>query len=160
MTSSIRSVVLVAVVTSSFAFAQAPTVKPPSADAIRDTWNFFQNGKGQGLVLVDLKLCTDIAKDGPNKFECATEIGADGVKAGTNVNVWQAYLLPQGDLIEDLTVQLKQGNTVRETKDVKVKGESWRTRTWTGVRIAKPGEWTISVMRGEQLLKEVKLTAK
>ena len=57
-------------------------------------------------------------------------------------------------------MQLKQGNTVRETKDVKVKGEAWRTRTWTGVRIAKPGEWTISVMRGEQLLKEVKLTAK
>lgn len=68
--------------------------------------------------------------------------------------------LAGGRRVEDLTVQLKQGNTVRETKDVKVKGESWRTRTWTGVRIAKPGEWTISVMRGEQLLKEVKLTAK
>ena len=78
-----------------------------------------------------------------------------GVKAGTNVMLWQAYLVPQGDSVEDLAVQVKQGNTVRETKDVKVKGEGWRSRQWTGVRLNKPGSWTVSVMRGDQVLKEI-----
>ncbi|MBN8229597.1 hypothetical protein JYK02_18975 [Corallococcus macrosporus] len=133
----------------------AESVKAPSADAVRDTWNFFYKGQGQGPVLVEAKLCTEVAKEGPNKFECTAEVGPEGVKAGTSVMLWQSYLVPQGDAIDDLTVQVKQGNTVRETKDVKVKGDGWRARQWTGVKLAKPGSWTVVVMRGDQVLKEV-----
>ncbi|NOK18618.1 hypothetical protein [Corallococcus carmarthensis] len=133
----------------------AETVKAPSADAVRDTWNFFYKGQGQGPVLVEAKLCTEVAKDGPNKYECTAEVGPEGIKAGTTVMLWQSYLVPQGDSVEDLTVQVKQGATVRETKDVKVKGEGWRARQWTGVKLAKPGNWTVVVMRGDQVLKEV-----
>jgi len=132
--------------------AQEP-VKAPSSDAVRDTWNYFYKGQGQGPVLVDAKLCTEVAKDGPNKFECIAEASPDGVKAGSNVMLWQSYLVPQGDSIEDLMVQVKQGNVVRETKDVKIKGEGWRARQWTGVRLSKPGDWTVSILRGEQVLK-------
>lgn len=133
----------------------AESVKPPSADAVRDTWNYFYKGQGQGPVLVEAKLCTEVAKDGPNKYECTAEVGPEGVKAGANVMLWQSYLVPQGDSVEDLTVQVKQGNTVRETKDVKVKGEGWRARQWTGVKLPKPGSWTVAIMRGDQVLKEV-----
>ncbi|NBD10506.1 MULTISPECIES: hypothetical protein [Corallococcus] len=133
----------------------AESVKPPSADAVRDTWNYFYKGQGQGPVLVEAKLCTEVAKDGPNKYECTAEVGPEGVKAGASVMLWQSYLVPQGDSVEDLTVQVKQGNTVRETKDVKVKGEGWRARQWTGVKLAKPGNWTVVIMRGDQVLKEV-----
>ncbi|GMU00680.1 hypothetical protein KH5H1_48000 [Corallococcus caeni] len=133
----------------------AESVKAPSADAVRDTWNYFYKGQGQGPVLVEAKLCTEVAKEGPNKFECTAEVGPEGIKAGTTVMLWQSYLVPQGDSIDDLTVQVKQGNTVRETKDVKVKGDGWRARQWTGVKLAKPGSWTVVVMRGDQVLKEV-----
>ncbi|MBZ4375352.1 hypothetical protein [Corallococcus sp. AS-1-6] len=137
----------------------AEPVKAPSADAVRDTWNYFYKAKGQGPVLVDAKLCTEVPKEGPNKFECTAEVGPEGVKAGTPLYMWQSYLVPQGDSIDDITVQVKQGATVRETKDVKVKGEGWRSRQWTGVRLAKPGAWTVSVMRGDQVLKEVQVKA-
>jgi IS4 transposase len=50
-------------------------------------------------------------------------------------------------------VQTKLGNVVRETKDVKVKGEGWRARQWTGVRLNKAGDWTVNIMRGDQVLK-------
>jgi hypothetical protein len=75
------------------------------------------------------------------------------------VLVWQAYIIPQGDTIEDLMVQLKQGDVVRETKDVKVKGESIRTRTWSSVRLPKAGSWTISVIRGSETLKTFTVNA-
>ncbi|MFY1832382.1 hypothetical protein ACN47A_41180 [Myxococcus fulvus] len=140
--------------------AEAPAKEPakvPSADSVRDTWNFFYNGKGQGPVLVEAKLCTEVAKDGPNKYECTAEVAADGIKANTTVMLWQAYLVPQGDSVEDVMVQTKQGNVVRETKDVKLKGDGWRARQWTGVRLNKPGTWTVSVMRGDQVLKELQV---
>jgi hypothetical protein len=159
-----RSMVCAVLGLSSLAMAQdaaeAPAKEPakvPSADSVRDTWNYFYKGQGQGPVLVEAKLCTEVAKDGPNKYECITEVGADGIKAGTTVMLWQAYLVPQGDSVEDIMVQTKQGNTVRETKDVKVKGEGWRARQWTGVRLNKPGSWTVAVMRGDQVLKEVQV---
>jgi hypothetical protein len=132
--------------------AQEP-VKVPSADAVKSTWDYFYKGQTQGPVLVEAKLCTEVAKEGPNKFECTAEVGPEGVKANTTVMLWQSYLVPQGDTIEDLMVQTKLGNVVRETKDVKVKGEGWRARQWTGVRLNKAGDWTITVMRGDQVLK-------
>ena len=135
----------------------AEPVKVPSADAVKSTWDYFYKGQTQGPVLVEAKLCTEVAKDGPNKFECTAEVAPEGVKANTTVMVWQSYLVPQGDTVEDLMVQTKQGNVVRETKDVKIKGEGWRARQWTGVRLNKPGNWSVSVMRGDQTLKEIQV---
>jgi hypothetical protein len=162
-----RSVVFAALTLSSVALAQnaapaaAPTGAPvpkPSADAVRDTWNYFYKAQGQGPILIEAKLCTEVPKDGPNKFECTAELDPNAsVKAGTTVKVWQTYLVPQGDSIEDLAVQVKQGNTVRETRDVKIKGEGWRSRWWTDVRLSKPGNWTVSIMRGDQTLKELQV---
>lgn len=163
----IRSVVCAALTLSPVALAQdeAPTAAPtdtpvarPSADAVKSTWEYFYRGQGQGPVLVEAKLCTEVAKEGPNKFECIAEVNpGESVKANSRLMLWQAYLVPQGDSIEDLTVQVKQGNTVRETKDVKVRGDGWRARQWTGVRLSKPGDWTVSVMRGEETLKEIQV---
>ncbi len=130
-------------------------VKAPSSDAVKTTWEYFYKGQGQGPVLVEARLCTEVAKEGPNKFECTAEVPAEGVKANTTVMVWQSYLVPQGDTVEDLMVQTKLGNTVRETKDVKVKGEGWRARQWTGVRLNKAGDWTVSILRGDQVLKTI-----
>ncbi|ATB30688.1 hypothetical protein [Melittangium boletus] len=135
---------------------EAPANEPqkvPSAEGVKDTWNYFYKGQGQGPVLVEAKLCTEVGKEGPNKFECTAEVPPEGIKANTQVMVWQAYLLPQGETVEDVMVQTKQGSVVRETKDVKLKGEGWRTRQWTGIRLGKAGEWTVSILRGEQVLK-------
>ena len=89
---------------------EAPAATPvnkPGADAVRDTWDYFYKGQGQGPVLVEAKLCTEVGKDGANKYECTAEVDpAAGVKANTpNLVLWQAYLVPQGDSIEDIMVQ-------------------------------------------------------
>lgn len=162
-----RSVVFAALSLSPLALAQeaepaaAPTGTPvakPNAEGVKGTWDYFYRGQGQGPILIEAKLCTEVSKEGANKFECTAEVDpAAGLKAGTTVMLWQAYLVPQGDTYEDLLVQVKQGNTVRETKDVKIKGEGWRARQWTGVRLNKPGSWTVSVVRGDQTLKEIQV---
>ncbi|MBF5043531.1 hypothetical protein FGE12_14120 [Aggregicoccus sp. 17bor-14] len=137
------------------ALAQAPAapVSKPSPEAVKSTWDYFYKAQGQGPLLVDLKLCSEVAKEGPNRFECTQEVAPDAVKAGSTVMVWQSYLVPQGDSVEDLMVQVKQGTTVRETKDLKLKGEGWRARQWVGVRFPKPGSWSVTVLRGDQVLR-------
>ncbi len=140
--------------------ASAETAKP-SADAVRDTWNYFYKGQGQGPILVEAKLCSEVAKEGPDRFECMVEVSpASGVKAGATLFLWQAYLVPQGDAIEDLKVETKLGSTVTESKDVRVKGEGWRARQWTALRLDKPGAWTVSVVHGKQTLKEIRVEVK
>lgn len=134
-------------------------IPKPDPEAVQAVWGFYYGGKGLGLVLADTRLCTKINKDGPHKFECADEVDAGSVKVGTTITVWQAYLVPQGDSIDDITVQLKQGDTVRETKDVKVNGDSWRTRIWTTFRLPKPGDWTIVIARGPAVLKTLTVKA-
>ena len=127
---------------------------PPKPEEVKAVWDFFEHGQGQGPVLGEGKLCTDIAKAGDNKNECTAEVGPDGVKAGTVVYVWQAYMVPEKDEVKDLNIQVKQENTIRETKDVDViKGTYWRQRTWSGVKLAKAGNWTISIMRGDKVVK-------
>ncbi|MBS2032859.1 MAG: hypothetical protein JST54_33605 [Deltaproteobacteria bacterium] len=127
---------------------------PPTGDQVKAVWDFFEHGQGQGPVLGEGKLCTEISKGGDNKNECTAEVPAEGVKAGTIVYVWQAYMVPEKDEVKDLSVQVKQDNTIRETKDVDViKGTYWRQRTWSGVKLAKAGNWTISIMRGDKTLK-------
>jgi len=130
-----------------------PPVPRPSPEAVKSTWDYYYRAQGQGPVLVELKLCLEVAREGPRRFECTVEAPAGGLKAGTPVMVWQSYLLPQGDTADDLTVQVKQGGTLRETKDVTLKGEGWRARQWVGVRFTRPGAWSVSVLRGGQVLR-------
>jgi hypothetical protein len=131
------------------AVAEAPT-----AEQVKAVWEFYEKGKGQGLVLGDAKLCTDVAKTGDMKAECTVEVTDAGVKPGTLVYVWQAYVVPKGDEISDVTIVVKQGETIRETKDVAtLKGDAWRVRTWQGISLRKAGTWTINIQRGDKTLK-------
>ena len=132
--------------------APAASVEKPTPEAIRSFWAYYFKGQGSGPALADAKLCLEIGKEGDSKNECVKEVPAEGVKAGTTVYLWQAYLLPQGENVEDMSMQVKLGDTVRETKDIKLKGESIRTRNWTGVRLAKAGTWNLVLMRGDQTL--------
>jgi hypothetical protein len=163
----VRAVILGVLAVGSVAFAQDSEPVPaepaqvarPAPEAVKSTWDFFYKGKGGGVVLADAKVCLEVGKEGETKGECTKDLPAEGVKEKTSVLVWQAYIIPQGDTIEDLMVQLKQGDVVRETKDVKVKGESIRTRTWSSVRLPKAGSWTISVIRGSETLKTFTVNA-
>jgi hypothetical protein len=131
-----------------------PAAAKPAPDCVKQVWDYFEHGKGGGPVLGDAKLCTDISKSGDNKDECTAEVPASGVAAGTVVYLWQAYMVPKNDEVGDLSVQVKLNDTVRETKDVSiVKGTYWRQRTWSGVKLSKPGTWTLAVMRGGTALK-------
>lgn len=134
--------------------------EPPSQAQIKAVWDYFLTAKGQGPILGDARACLEIPKEGEQRFECAKEVGPEGVKAGTDVMVWQAWLVPQGDTVEDVTLRISLNGTIRETKDVsKLKGEGIRTRTWSGAKLGKPGTWKLELMRGDKVFKEIVVKA-
>jgi hypothetical protein len=126
---------------------------PPTSDEAKKVYDFIEHGQGQGIVLEDARLCNEIPKAGDHKSECTEEL-KDGIPAGTKVWVWIAYLIPKGDTISDLSVQIKEGDKVRETKDIdKLEGKGYLARTWTVFTARKAGTWSASIVRGDKELK-------
>jgi hypothetical protein len=159
MTGNLKKLAMCAVVVvGGMAMAQDEGAAPrvPTAEEARAVLEYYLNGKGKGLspVLLDVKLCTEVGKSGDEKSECIAEVSAEGVKANSKVLLWQSYMVPQGEKIEDVMVQVKQGDIVRETKDLKLDG-SLRNRTWPGVRLNKAGDWNITILHGDRVLKSI-----
>src|SRR5262245_18292208 len=136
-----------------WAIAMQVAVAQPSPDQIKSVWDYYQKGQGKGPILGDAVLCKTVeqkAKD--TKFECTEPLG-DSAAKGDTVNVWVAFLVPKDDVIETVTVQAVLDGQVRETKDLKLKGESMRSRTWTAFTLKKLGKWEFTIQDGEKTLK-------
>ena len=136
--------------------------KPSPGEAFR-TIHFYYEGKGQGVVLADAKICRDVHGSGPLKYDCDSEIiefgplKTDGtapdiyhtIKLGDPVSVWMMYLVPQG-AVETVFVRFYKDEEIRhQSGDLTVK-DALRYRTWTRYTPDEPGDWTIQIFhKGE-----------
>ena len=135
------------------AFAGSAYAEPPTSDEARKVFDFMEKGQGQGVVLVDAKLCNEIPKKGDHAAECTEELTTE-VPAGAKVDVWMSYLVPKGDTVTDVSVQIKEDGKVRETKDFdKLEGKGYLQRTWTAFTPKKAGTWSAVIVRGDKELK-------
>lgn len=141
------------------AIALQVAVAQPAPDQVKAVWEHFQKGQGKGVILGDAVLCKTVEqKAKETKFECAEAYG-DSAAKGDTVNVWVAFLVPKDETIETVTVQALLDGQIRETKDLKLKGESMRTRTWTAFTLKKAGKWEFKIMDGDKTLKTLSLSA-
>ena len=121
----------------------------PESEQVRRAWYHHYQGQGRAPLLVEAKACleVDTQKGSETRFECVKAVEGP-VPPNTTVHLWTAWLLAQGDKHEDLMVQFLHGPTVRMTRDVKLEGQSFRTRYFTGAKLKKAGPWTIVLSRG------------
>src|SRR5687767_665624 len=63
--------------------AAREAVKVPATDAVRETWQYFFRGQGQGPVLAEAKLCSEIGVEGAQRNECLKELAGADAKAGS-----------------------------------------------------------------------------
>ena len=149
------SLILFCLSTASFA-AEMPT----NAEA-QKVLDFYYNGQGMGVVLMESKICSEVIKEGDNKNECTDDMTDQPINKGESVNVWMAYLVPKGDEGIKIIMQFEQGGITRMVKNLTLSG-SIRFRTWRKVSFNKTGNWTVKVFhdRGTEvdLLKEMTLT--
>ena len=130
----------------------APLVPVPTQTEARRVLDYYHQGKAQGPVLIDLKLCTkvDTAKDSPTKSDCLDRIEGP-VKTNTNVHGWTVWLVPEGGNYEDVTIQFVYQGQVRNTQDLRL-NNAGRSRAWRTANLSKAGTWEIKVVRGDKEL--------
>ncbi len=130
----------------------------PTSDEVRRVMEFYNDGQGQGIVLIDSKVCQEINKEGPEKFNCKNEIiefvkGSDAsappevkhkTKVGESLFIWMAYMVPKGDE-ENIIVQYNRSGITRRSSNLAVKG-SIRYRTWSKFTPRKEGNWEVKIL--------------
>jgi len=140
---------------SSVFAAETPT--PAEAKKVFD---FYYHGQGQGVVLMETKLCAEIGKQGDTKNECTIDLNNSPAK-GQIANLWMTFLVPKGDKKIAIIIQFEQGGITRMVKNVTLSG-SIRFRTWRKVKFNKTGNWTVKIFQevGDttKVLKEITLT--
>ena len=118
--------------------------KPTPAEA-RKVINYYFNGKGQGAVLMDYKLCKEISKQGDMKNECVTEIADKKVAKGEDAYIWMNFLVPAGEESKIL-VQYSRNDKVRNTSNISLSGAT-RFRTWKKIPTGTAGDWKINLIQ-------------
>lgn len=128
---------------------------PTEALSVSD---FYFNGKGQGVVLMDSKVCEGIEREGDNKYDCFNEIiefkkSVDPqtppeilhkVSEKQPIYVWMKYLVPIGAK-EVIKVQYSLNGEILRTSTLKVK-DSLRYRTWSKFTPWKTGNWNVKIL--------------
>mgnify|MGYP001546099845 CR=1 FL=1 len=130
----------------------------PSPDEAFKVIDFYMNGKGNGMVLMESKVCKDIHREGSLKYECKNEIiefgemQSDGsappifhkIKKGDSFYVWMSYLVPVG-AEEYYFIRYNFGGETKYTsKKSKVSG-SHRYRSWKKFTPKTVGAWEVEV---------------
>ena len=117
---------------------------PTSAEA-KKVLDYYYNGQGQGVVMIENKLCTEINKEGDNKNNCADTLSPSSLTVNQKLNLWMAFLVPNDDPAQNIIIQFEHNGIARMVKDVKVSG-SIRYRTWRKVSFNKAGNWTVKII--------------
>ena len=151
---------LLCLLLSLFSFS-ALAVDVPSAAETKKVLDFYYNGQGQGVVLFETLLCKEIAKEGDNKNNCSEVITNGTATKGEAVNLWMAYLVPNGEENQNIIVQFEHKGVTRMVKNIQING-SIRYRTWRKISFNKTGSWTAKIFheKGDDtiLLNSVNIT--
>lgn len=138
--------IVFALAVASFCVPLAVTAqdKPTPAEA-RKVIDYYFNGKGQGAIPMDYKLCREISQQGDTKNECVSEIADKKIKKGDEAYLWMNFLVPAGEESKIL-VQYSRNDRVRNTSNITLGGAT-RFRTWKKIPTGTAGDWQITLIQ-------------
>ncbi|MGI9303439.1 MAG: hypothetical protein ACR2RB_12140 [Gammaproteobacteria bacterium] len=132
----------------------------PDAEAIQLVQHYYFDGAGTAPVMVELKFCEDVYKEGGERNNCKNPLDKDELTAGEPFYVWMNLLVPRGEGGDGakVLVQFNHKGVTRTARTLLV-NTALRYRTWTKVRVNDTGEWQMPVFvensDGIQQLKDV-----
>ena len=117
----------------------------PAPEQALNVVDYYFNGKGQGALLMDYRICSEVAPEGEDKNECRRSAEAAAIPQGEDVLLWMSFLVPADDQASIL-LSFSRNDRVRKTADVNLKG-AIRFRTWKSIPTDKPGQWTVTIVQ-------------
>jgi hypothetical protein len=121
----------------------ASAADAPSVDTVRQVMAYYHTGSD--AVLVESKLCRDIAHEGANKNECVGEITDGKIARGEKAYIWMNFFVPGDDAGKrNFLVQFSRKGQVMKSNQLSM-NQAIRYRTWYLLRTGTEGSWDISV---------------
>ncbi len=117
----------------------------PTPQEARKVINYYFNGKGQGVIPMEYKICKEISLKGETKNECVTEIFNKTLAKGEEAYLWMNFLVPAGDKSKIL-LQYSRKNKVRNTSNITLGGAT-RFRTWKKIPTTTTGDWNVTMVQ-------------
>ena len=117
----------------------------PSPETAKSFLDFYYNGQGKGVVLADIKVCTDV-----ENADCVETVDPSLLKVGMKYKVWMAFVVPEGDVVESLSVQFTKDTETKFERALSVKG-SIRYRTWRSFNPVASGIWEVKVLDNREV---------
>lgn len=140
-----KKIIFVLAVTSFCASSIAIAQDKPTPAEARKVINYYFNGKGQGAIPMEYKLCKEISQKGDMKNECVAEITDKKVAMGDEAYLWMNFLVPAGEKSKIL-VQYSRNKMVRNTSNISLGGAT-RFRTWKKIPTGTAGDWKINMVQ-------------
>ena len=123
----------------------------PTAEMVKEVVDYYYTGQDGGPILTEVKLCTTLAE-----LECVDSIDPEAVPVGKPIKVWMRFLVPKGSSHDDIIVEYSYENTPWRMLPHKIEG-SIRYRLVDTYVLEKPGNWTINIKRGTDVMKSINL---
>jgi hypothetical protein len=117
----------------------------PTPEEARKVINYYFNGKGNGVVPMEYKLCKEISQKGDMKNECVSEITNKKIAKGEDAFLWMNFLVPVGEESKIL-LQYSRKSKVRNTSNISLGGAT-RYRTWKKIPTATAGSWKVKMIQ-------------
>ena len=125
--------------------AIGPAQEQPTGEEANRVINYYFNGQGYGAVLMESKLCREIAEEGKYKNECINPVSDNMVNKGEEVDLWMKFLVPEGDEASIL-ISFSIDGRVRKVSKTTISG-SVRWRTWKAIPTYRTGDWSVVVLQ-------------
>ena len=120
-------------------------VTKPSSKETKKVIDYYNSGKGNGAVLVDSKLCSEMGKEEDSKNECIQSFSGNDIKIGDEIYLWMNFMIPVDDTAE-IIITYTRNNRIRKTQGITL-NSTFRYRTWKKIATDKPGKWTIQIFQ-------------
>lgn len=131
-----------------FSFSAA-AAELPTSDEVKKVLDFYYDGKGLGVVLIEAKMCRDIEREGDLKNECAGQIAGQPINKGDEVYLWMSFMVPSGDEKQKIIVQFDNGGVTRMVRNLEISG-SLRYRTWRKLVFDRSGQWSAKIVHDQE----------
>ncbi len=121
----------------------------PSPAEIRKVLQYYYGSTNDTVVVVDTRLCSDVATKGENKNECTATLSSSAIEVGQPSFLWMNFFVPAKAGDQKILVQFNQNGVTRMTRQFTLSG-SIRYRTWKKFALDRPGKWSIKILQDKQ----------
>ncbi len=121
----------------------------PSPIEIKKVIEYYYGSTNDAVVVLDTRLCSDVATQGENKNECTTTISSSAIEVGQPSFLWMKFFVPAKAGEQKILVQFNQNGVTRMTRQLTLSG-AIRFRTWKKFVLDRPGQWSVKILQDKQ----------